>query len=235
MEFGIHKKTGPLFSKRQRRRINKSNFMPLQIGAIEDTQNKSLPFILEPLMSKNDKIMFYKYLDKSSVYFEYGSGGSTYQASIRNNIKKIYSVESDISWQNKLKHNLNNTNITYIFNDIQSLPNTWGIPGKNATDIQKQNYSNKIRNLSKEDKDTINLILIDGRFRVACCLKCYDIIKDDCLIAFDDFLNRKYYHTVLDYFDIVEKTIDNRMVILKKKINTSIPINIIEKYALVHD
>lgn len=32
--------------------------------------------------------MFYKYLD--NIYFEYGSGGSTYQASIRKNIKTIY-------------------------------------------------------------------------------------------------------------------------------------------------
>ena len=37
--------------------------------------------------------MFYKYLNNTSVYFEYGSGGSTYQASTRKNIKKIYSVE----------------------------------------------------------------------------------------------------------------------------------------------
>lgn len=41
---------------------------------------------------------FYKYLYNTNVYFEYGSGGSTYQASIRKNIKTIYSVESDISW-----------------------------------------------------------------------------------------------------------------------------------------
>ena len=47
-----------------------------------------------PHLSPNDMKMFYKYLDKSIVYFEYGSGGSTYQASIRSNIQKIYSVEN---------------------------------------------------------------------------------------------------------------------------------------------
>ena len=26
--------------------------------------------------------MFYKYLNRAKIYFEYGSGGSTYQASI---------------------------------------------------------------------------------------------------------------------------------------------------------
>ena len=58
---------------------------------------------MEPHLQKNDKEMFYRYLKNISVYFEYGSGGSTYQASIRKNIKSIYSVESDIEWQKKLK------------------------------------------------------------------------------------------------------------------------------------
>lgn len=174
---------------------------------------------MEPYLSKNDKEMFYSYLKKTNVYFEYGSGGSTYQASLINNIKKIYSVESDIQWQNKLKQIVTNSKIHYIFNEMDTQPNNWGRPGKNATDTQKKNYSSHIRKLSKEERDAIDLVFIDGRFRVACCLKCYDIIKEDCLIAFDDFLNRKQYHIVLEYFDIIEHTKDNRMVILKKKKN----------------
>jgi protein O-GlcNAc transferase len=190
---------------------------------------------MEPHLSKNDEIMFYRYLENISVYFEYGSGGSTYQASIRNNIKKIYSVESDMEWQKKLKQMVKNPNMTYIFNEMDTPPNRWGDPGKNATDIQKKNYSNHIRELSKEEQDSIDLVLIDGRFRVACCLKCYDIIKDNCLIAFDDFLNRPHYHIVLEYFDILEKTEDNRMVILKKKMNINITQEIIDKYELIKD
>ena len=77
---------------------------------------------------KNDLKMFYKYLDKINVYFEYGSGGSTYQASLRNNIIKIYSVESDKDWLNKLKQNIKNNNITYLFNEMNILPNTLGYP-----------------------------------------------------------------------------------------------------------
>jgi len=188
---------------------------------------------MKPWLAEEDEKMFYRYLDKASVYFEYGSGGSTYQASIRNNIKKIYSVESDIEWQSKLKYGtIQNSNVTYIFNEMNTLPNTWGYPGKNATDIQKKNYSNQIRNLSKEEKASIDLVFIDGRFRVACCLKCYEIIKDDCLIAFDDFLYRPQYHIVLNYFDIIEKTKDTRMVILKKKKNITIPLEVIENYEL---
>ena len=88
-------------------------------------------------------------------------------------------------------------------------------------------------NLSKEEHESLDIILIDGRFRVACCLKCYNIINENCVIAFDDFLNRSQYHIVLKYFDILEKTKDNRMVILKKKKNMIVPEEIIRKYELI--
>lgn len=190
---------------------------------------------MEPHLMKNDKQMFYRYLENASVYFEYGSGGTTYQASIKNNIVCIYSVESDITWQTKLKLIIQHPKIIYIYNDMDTRPNTWGIPGRNATDQQKINYSSQMQLLTKEQQQSIDFVFIDGRFRVACCLKCFDIIHDDCLIAFDDFLNRNYYHIVLEYYDIVEKTQDNCMVILKKKKNTTIPKDVIEKYELIKD
>ena len=195
---------------------------------------------MEPYFNKNDKEMFYKYLNMVKVYFEYGSGGSTYQANIRPNISKIYSVESDSVWLNKLKNicvsQEDKKDIRYIFNEMDTRANNWGNPGKNATDIQKKNYSNHIRNLNIEEQLEIDFILIDGRFRVACCLKCFDVINDNCLIAFDDFLNRGQYHIVLDYFDILEKTEDNIMVILKKKKNiVSVPKEILTKYELISD
>jgi protein O-GlcNAc transferase len=189
---------------------------------------------MEPSLAINDKKMFYKYLDKSKIYFEYGSGGSTYQASIRNNITKIYSVESDKTWLNILQQKIKSNNVTYFFNEMNARPNTWGNPGPNSTQIQHINYSNYLRKLPKPQQKSIDLILIDGRFRVACCLKCFDIINADCLICFDDFLDRPQYHVVLDYYDIVEKTTDNRMVILRKKKRVDfIPQELIKKYELI--
>jgi len=188
---------------------------------------------MEPCLSQNDKKMFYKYLDKSSIYFEYGSGGSTYQASIRDNISKIYSVESDKEWQKILQQNIRSNNVTYFYNEMDTQPKTWGRPGPNSSVIQQINYSNYMKNLTDEEQKSIDLILIDGRFRVACCLKCFDIINTNCLIAFDDFLNRQQYHLVLDYYDVLEKTSDNRMVILQKKKDiTTIPEELIKKYEL---
>ena len=50
------------------------------------------------------------------------------------------------------------------------------------------------------------------------------------VILFDDFIVRKPYHIVLNYFKIIEYTSDKNMVVLKKK-NVSAPTtDIISKY-----
>ena len=103
-------------------------------------------------------------------------------------------------------------------------------------ELGDMNYSNNMRNLPEDERQKIDLVLVDGRFRVACSLKCFAIIKPDCLIAFDDFLKRPQYHIVLDYYNIVEKTKDNSMVILQKKGDVSyIAEDIIKKYELIAD
>ena len=66
-----------LFNKKQN--INKEN-----LSSLSSKNNNELQPHFKPL----DKNMFYKYLDKATHYLEYGSGGSTYQASLRNNLKK---------------------------------------------------------------------------------------------------------------------------------------------------
>ncbi len=192
---------------------------------------------LEPHFKPNDKVMFYKYLNKATMYFEFGSGGSTYQASIRDNIEHVYSVESDKYWSDKLKQTLakHNHKVTYLFNDMGTTADTWGAPGKTATKDQLRKYSDQIVMLDPEISNKLDLILIDGRFRVACCLKCFNVINDNCVIAFDDFLKRPYYNVVLDYYDIIESSNDKHMVILKKKRNVTINSELIKKYELIQD
>jgi hypothetical protein len=176
-----------------------------------------------PLFGKYDINMFYNYLNNATNYLEYGSGGSTYQASLRINIVNIYSMESDYEWYTKINKLITNSHVKLIYNEMCSKPNTWGNPGHRSTLSQHIRYSSLILTLNKSDAKKIDLILIDGRFRVACCLKCFDVINDNCFIIFDDFLNREYYHIVLDYFYIREQTADNRMVVLQKKPNVNSP------------
>ena len=68
---------------------------------------------MEPFFEIKDKKMFYEYLNNCKIYFEFGSGGSTYQASLKKNIKKIYSVESDKEWYEIVQLNIKSENFKY--------------------------------------------------------------------------------------------------------------------------
>ena len=49
---------------------------------------------MKPWLGNHDINMYYNILNNAKIYFEFGSGGSTYQAFIRDNIEKIYTVEN---------------------------------------------------------------------------------------------------------------------------------------------
>jgi len=182
---------------------------------------------MEPAIKPLDKILFYKYLNKATHYMEFGSGGSTYQASIRSNIKSICTVESDLEWIQILKSKITHPSIEYNYIDIQALPKSLGYPGKNCNPIHMKKYSD-VKVSSETD-----LVLIDGRFRVACCLKLIGQIKDSCIVVFDDFLDRSQYHLILDYFTILEQTENRSLVVLQRKKGTVPSLELIKKYECI--
>ena len=188
---------------------------------------------MEPHMKPHDRALFYKYLDAASTYLEYGSGGSTVQASLRPGIKTIVSVESDPEWHAKIKALIPSEKRIHSVRFLQcpmfTLPNTWGYPGKESTLDQWVHYVRAVQKMESPP----DFVLIDGRFRVACCLTCYDSIADTCRIAFDDFLDRPQYHVVLGFYDIVEQTADKSMVILRKKPDSPPPAALIAQYESV--
>lgn len=171
-------------------------------------------------MSKNKLILFYTYLDNSQKYLEFGCGGSTFQACRKPNIDTIISIESDKDWINTLKkeqtiqHYLENKKLQFRHIEIgtNKSKKTYGYPADNTPRSILKQYPQEVYNIKMND---IDLILIDGRFRVACALRCFSLINKDCVVLFDDFLSRKFYHVILDYYDISKQADD--MVILKKK------------------
>ena len=188
-----------------------------------------------PYFASRDMEMFDRYLNRARVYFEYGSGASTLYAGTKPHIQKIYSVESDRAWAGKVRSQVCSLpQVTLLFTDIHAKPNNWGYPGTTASRADKIKYSSQILRLPHRERQSIDFILIDGRFRVACCLKCFDI--EGCVVAFDDFLDRPKYHVVLDYFDIIESTADRRMVMLRKKRHIrAVPMDLIERYDVIPD
>jgi hypothetical protein len=162
---------------------------------------------MEEFMSSKEKEVFRRYLSNCSNYFEFGSGGSTYRASITPNIKTITSVESDLIFSENIKKLSPKIDMIYV--NIGPTRD-FGNPTDRSMIHLWKNYPAA---LQKRKKNT-DLVLIDGRFRVACALTvCLELPRST--VIFHDFNNRQHYHCILPYFDLIESV--DTLVILKPK------------------
>jgi hypothetical protein len=177
-------------------------------------------------MTENEQELFKKYIYSSKVYLEFGSGGSTIAALI-NSDRKIYSIESSKDWIEKMKQKYEiilkgekSGQLNLIHVDIGKTGN-WGVPimitDDNKTD-KFLNYSQSQFERHREMK-MADFVLIDGRFRVACCLKTLLETGENTVIMFHDFWNRPQYHIIKKYVNIIDGI--DTLMICKKKYNIS--------------
>ena len=162
---------------------------------------------LEPMMKKEDKQLLYQGFNRSHIYFEIGSGTSTFQA-LKHGLKVI-SVESDAAWYNKMKEIFpEECDINYILIDFH-IYNKMGYPGKNTTKEEMYQYTHQYKPEFNAD-----MILIDGRFRVACALNILPYIDNTTDVYIHDFTKNRY-HIVMKYYDWIEQA--DSLVRLRKK------------------
>ena len=172
---------------------------------------------------------FYKLL-KSKCYLEYGSGNSTLLAKKLD--KDFYAVESDANFFNFLKSNFKENYIlvslgvvfffsTPVFSSIRRF----------YLNRRAIKYASYILKKIIRDQKQPDFVLIDGRYRVLCCLFVYKFLlkskNDKISIIVDDFRNRNYYQILHQLFDI---EVIGRIAHLRfKKTDTDIN-KLIEKY-----
>lgn len=167
----------------------------------------------EPLISKSTLSKIQKYLDKSTVMLEIGSGNSTLYFSKL--VKKLYSLENNISWFNKVnKKIINQDNITYTLkiSNFENYKPT--IPGKNQTYEMFRDYLDYL-DLKNFNNNKFDLVFNDGQVRRICNLKVFDILKDGGYLIIHDFFNNSNLNIewnlriLLKYYNIVEY--DNKL------------------------
>lgn len=177
--------------------------------------------IFKPKMTSKEIKAFSYFMKAENVYFEFGSGGSTNIASYYK--VKTFSVESDTKWHQKLK--INKIHANYITVDLKA--NYYGHPGK-QTNID--NWKKYIQSYKKEYN--ADIILIDGRFRVACGLDIFNKIRNDTIILIHDYINRKNYHILENYYIKLEIW-DTLVSFIKRPDVSFIPPEIYNKYIKV--
>lgn len=167
------------------------------------TPNKQNDFQLPsaPAMTVAEQQLFLSYLKQAKHYFEFGSGGSTVWA-VEQDLT-VQGVESDPTWVQALQEKLGQQcQITVA--DIGPTGD-WGYPLTQQTD-KFPAYSQAIL----AHQQPFDLILIDGRFRVACTMAAIQHIakhqtQDSTIIFIHDFWNRPQYHCVLEFLEVVEQ------------------------------
>jgi hypothetical protein len=151
------------------------------------------------LMKKDEEEMFVNTIRGVVFYFEWGAGGSTFRA-CKNGAGKVVSVESQKMWIEEVKQYEAvkiHPDITFHHIDINA-----GDMGRPTNNDKKDNfpmYSNVI-----DEYSDIDVVLVDGRFRLACA--CKAVIKRVQSILIHDFTSRTHYHDILPYVDIVRQT-----------------------------
>ena len=192
----------------------------------------SLP---RPYMSEKERIFLKACLKNSRKYFEFGSGGSTFYALVYSNAL-IFSLEADSEWVEKMleydliKKSIGNRLKFYLV-DIGKTKK-WSYPVNNEFKTAYPMYSRGLLDVIGGGDD-IDLILVDGRFRVACVLQAILYCRQDVKILIHDFTCREYYFVVKNFLDIVYEC--ETLVLFKKKdvIDRSEVLRLYEEYKYV--
>jgi hypothetical protein len=137
-------------------------------------------------------------LKKTKVFLEYGAGGSTLLAA-KLGVENIYSVETDELFLDAVRRKmaLLHPSVKFYDNSVNiGKTKEWGFPVNEESMNTFPQYCvvGWIKILEKSQSP--DLILIDGRFRVASFLVSLLLSKPKTIILFDDYCDRPHYHVV---------------------------------------
>ena len=168
---------------------------------------------------KKELIGFLSLLTNNTIFFETGSGCSSIMAKYY--AKKTYAIEGckkyyDIGIKNGLKDVL-------IFKDLKPDKTTWSYPGKKSNINDWKNYFQSYKKEYNAD-----VILIDGRFKVATAMDIFNKIRNDTIILIHEYKYRPLYFVIEDYYNYIYNW-DSLYAFVKKTEIKEIPLNIQKK------
>lgn len=196
--FGAHDYAQRLLTQHQHPKAEQY----LRQARLRNLPTMTIPDI--PAMTAAEIEFFESCLDRAQHYYEFGSGGSTKLAASMG--LNVHGVESDRRWLEQLHAEVGDAcKVAHV--DIGPT-REWGYPVDLRAADQFPNYS---RSIHTQDLP-FDLILVDGRFRVASTLESIDYLLEkgdprSARIFIHDFWNREFYKPVLEFLD-AEKTVE---------------------------
>ena len=134
----------------------------------------------------------------AACYLEYGAGGSTLLAA-RIGVADVVSVESDPAWLKRVEQKLGDvasaSRMHLLSVDIGPT-RALGYPAGDAHRASFRNYPLEPWRRCAEVGLSPDLVLVDGRFRLACMLAALRHAKPGCRVLLDDYRWRPAYRSV---------------------------------------
>jgi protein O-GlcNAc transferase len=155
-----------------------------------------------------EKSTLLRYFQNADFYFEFGAGQSTLLACSTNNIRKIVTVETDPKYIEDIARNSScvasslSGRLEPRFIDIGPTV-AYGYPADESKKSNWPKYSESIL-LYSDSLQGPDLVLVDGRFRVAAALSSILSLRINGFILIHDFFTRPHYYEVLKYLDLVD-------------------------------
>ena len=183
---------------------------------------------IEPLFDGDDKL-FKLYLKNCKLYFEYGVGASTRWV-LANSNSNIIAVDTDKEWIDFVNIKVSNMRVNLIWVNLGDLTK-WGRPNSYKYRNSFIDYVSGVWNFKKQ----ADVILIDGRFRVACFLYSLLHSKTGSVIIFDDYFDRSWYHIIEEVISLHDKCGRQAIFKVPKVYDKKLTLDLLNKFLYVFD
>jgi len=176
----------------------------------------SEPAVPQPCMTRDETRRYDETLAAGGIVVEYGCGGSTLLALSKLGVKRVVSVETDPGWidalraqaaiqQAELSHRLQ-----LIHVDIGPV-GKWGYPLDKSQTAKFAVYPGAPWRVV----DAADVVLVDGRFRVASAIASLKRAGPSTQIVIHDFWNRPSYHVILPLVDCIARV--EKLAVFRRK------------------
>ena len=182
--------------------------------SLEDAKNAGADFVsvAKPMMSSKEIRFLHEVLSKADAYLEFGIGNSTLFALDHKNLGCVKGIESSKPWIEMVARDpsisaaVAKGRLELVHVNIGPT-RSLGYPEGDSDKVKWKDYSSQTFSSCGQAAQH-RVVLVDGRFRVACFLKMLNSMAPEDLkrtqILIHDY-DRQKYHVVEQFAELVEK------------------------------
>ena len=198
------------FRRRQEHFVDNAQSLPTKFTPLSPGRDEVLSSL--DVYQGNRWELFRKALDGAHQYLEFGCGTSTEYVASNHNCE-IRSVETDVEWAGRIQASVGDK-ADIIHLDLGPV-GRWGRPVGYSRRSEFERYCE----IGFQNNYSPEVVLLDGRFRVAVFMTALLRTAPGTALIFDDYPVRPYYHVVEEVISPSEVTDYQAKFVTPKELN----------------